>query len=213
MLRIPYCVGMFGLSSVLSLKHAILPAYSLANSSITGAIILHGPHHGAQNSTSTGLSLPITKLFHVESVTTLTAPFHHYQMQIMNRNHMCSIILFTLPSSTASRALQIKRDLREFPVVDLRVVYDTFDVNPLKLGATIFVIEENGWIHWGLVISTVLTRKQPSRAMLLLTPLCCNSWTLKNAVQWIYLQVDIIRRLWGAEKAGIHVDVFYLLKT
>lgn len=57
---------------------------------------------------------------------------------------MCSIILFTLPSSTASRALQIKRDLREFPVVDLRVVYDTFDVNPLKLGATIFVIEENG---------------------------------------------------------------------
>lgn len=77
MLLIPYCVGMFGESSVLSLKHAIFPAYSLANSSITGAIILHGPHHGAQNSTNTGVSLAITRLFQVESVTTRTAQFHH----------------------------------------------------------------------------------------------------------------------------------------
>src|SRR3954452_5716025 len=31
-----------------------LPAYSVASSSRTGASILHGPHHSAQKSTSTG---------------------------------------------------------------------------------------------------------------------------------------------------------------
>lgn len=50
MLLIPNCVAMFGLSSVLSLLREIFPAYSLANSAITGSIIQQGPHHGAQNS-------------------------------------------------------------------------------------------------------------------------------------------------------------------
>jgi hypothetical protein len=33
-----------------------LPSYSAATSSTIGAIALHGPHHVAQKSTSTGLS-------------------------------------------------------------------------------------------------------------------------------------------------------------
>ena len=38
-----------------SLATVSLPPYSLAISSSTGANILHGPHHSAQKSTSTGL--------------------------------------------------------------------------------------------------------------------------------------------------------------
>ncbi|PPD90108.1 hypothetical protein GOBAR_DD12956 [Gossypium barbadense] len=45
MLLIPNCVALFGLSSVLSLLREIFPAYSLANSAITGSIIQQGPHH------------------------------------------------------------------------------------------------------------------------------------------------------------------------
>ncbi|BAH95555.1 Os12g0188566 [Oryza sativa Japonica Group] len=70
---------MFGESSVFTLQHLILPTYSLASSSITGAIILHGPHHGAQNSTSTGASLPSTMLsqFFSSATTTATTPHAH----------------------------------------------------------------------------------------------------------------------------------------
>uniref|UniRef100_A0A2P2QUV3 Thioredoxin mMitochondrial-type n=1 Tax=Rhizophora mucronata TaxID=61149 RepID=A0A2P2QUV3_RHIMU len=39
---------------------------------MTGAIIRHGPHHGAQNSTSTGVSLAMTRLSQLESVTACT---------------------------------------------------------------------------------------------------------------------------------------------
>src|SRR3954454_11399508 len=49
---------MFGLSSTLSFAICSLPACSLAMSSSTGAIILHGPHHSAQKSTTTGVSAP-----------------------------------------------------------------------------------------------------------------------------------------------------------
>uniref|UniRef100_A0A0E0J7K2 Uncharacterized protein n=1 Tax=Oryza nivara TaxID=4536 RepID=A0A0E0J7K2_ORYNI len=72
-------VAMFGESSVFTLQHLILPTYSLASSSITGAIILHGPHHGAQNSTSTGASLPSTMLsqFFSSATTTATTPHAH----------------------------------------------------------------------------------------------------------------------------------------
>src|SRR3954453_17319138 len=46
-----------------------LSACSAAISSSTGATILHGPHHSAQKSTSTGLSLPRTSLAKLASVT------------------------------------------------------------------------------------------------------------------------------------------------
>src|SRR5689334_8851204 len=44
------------LSSVLSFAKTILPSYSRESSSKTGAIIRQGRHHGAQKSTTTGLS-------------------------------------------------------------------------------------------------------------------------------------------------------------
>lgn len=46
-----------------------LPLYSSANSSTKGAIIRHGPHHGAQKSTSTGTSLFRTLSSQSSSVT------------------------------------------------------------------------------------------------------------------------------------------------
>lgn len=73
MLRTPYWVAIEGLSSVFSLKQLSLPVYCFASSLITGWIIRQGPHHGAQNSTSTGPSALRTSEFHVASVTPGTA--------------------------------------------------------------------------------------------------------------------------------------------
>lgn len=46
-----------------------LSPYSTAISSIRGAIIRHGPHHGAQKSTNTGTVLDSTRSLNVLSVT------------------------------------------------------------------------------------------------------------------------------------------------
>src|ERR1700712_1102848 len=59
---------------MLSLATVSFSACSLAISSRTGATILHGPHHSAQKSTSTGLSLPSTSLAKVASVTVTVLP-------------------------------------------------------------------------------------------------------------------------------------------
>src|SRR3954452_11494614 len=59
---------------MLSLATVSLSACSPAISSRTGATILHGPHHSAQKSTSTGLSLPRTSLAKLASVTVLVLP-------------------------------------------------------------------------------------------------------------------------------------------
>src|SRR4051794_32665406 len=56
-----------------TLAMVILSAFSTAISSSTGATILHGPHHSAQKSTRTGLSLPRTSVSNVASVTVLVA--------------------------------------------------------------------------------------------------------------------------------------------
>ncbi len=47
-------------SSTFTFPTFIAPAFSLAISSSNGAINLHGPHHWAQKSTRTGLSLRVT---------------------------------------------------------------------------------------------------------------------------------------------------------
>jgi hypothetical protein len=52
--RIPYFVGVFALSSIFILTTLTCPANSAESSSIKGDIILHGPHHSAQKSTTTG---------------------------------------------------------------------------------------------------------------------------------------------------------------
>jgi hypothetical protein len=54
MLEILYFAEVSGFSSTFSLHILIRPEYSAAISSITGPIILHGPHHGAQQSSRTG---------------------------------------------------------------------------------------------------------------------------------------------------------------
>ena len=54
--RMPNFAGVAGLESTSIFVKLTLPAYSEATSSTIGAIILHGPHHSAQKSTSTGLS-------------------------------------------------------------------------------------------------------------------------------------------------------------
>src|SRR4051812_41071618 len=56
-----------------TLAMVILSAFSTAISSSTGATILHGPHHSAQKSTRTGLSLPRTSVSNVASVTVFVA--------------------------------------------------------------------------------------------------------------------------------------------
>src|SRR3954454_22374361 len=59
---------------MLSLAIVSLSLCSAAISSSTGATILHGPHHSAQKSTSTGLSLPRTSLAKLASVTVTVLP-------------------------------------------------------------------------------------------------------------------------------------------
>src|SRR5689334_24589790 len=59
---------------MLSLAIVSLSLCSAAISSRTGATILHGPHHSAQKSTSSGLSLPSTSLAELSSVTVLVLP-------------------------------------------------------------------------------------------------------------------------------------------
>src|ERR1700732_3718425 len=53
-----------------------LPCISLAISSRVGPIILHGPHHSAQKSTTTGPPAPITSDLKLASVT-LTVDMTH----------------------------------------------------------------------------------------------------------------------------------------
>src|SRR5438034_1044618 len=50
----PYSAANACCSSILTLPILARPSNSSASSSSTGAIILHGPHHSAQKSTSTG---------------------------------------------------------------------------------------------------------------------------------------------------------------
>src|SRR6478609_7277962 len=52
--RTPNWAASSGFSSMLSLATFTLPWNSTASSSRLGAIILHGPHHSAQKSTTTG---------------------------------------------------------------------------------------------------------------------------------------------------------------
>src|SRR5574340_1707641 len=63
-------VAVAGFSSTLSLA-TVIAGYSAAISSSTGSIMRQGPHHGAQKSRTTGLSLPITSASKVASVTCL----------------------------------------------------------------------------------------------------------------------------------------------
>src|SRR5271165_2020974 len=73
--RTPYRAGVSGLSSTLILTTFNLPAYWVASSSTSGAIALHGPHHGAQKSIRTGCSDFNTSCSKFLSVTCETPAF------------------------------------------------------------------------------------------------------------------------------------------
>ena len=71
--RTPSWEGEFGFSSTLILTIFIFSPYSSDNSSKAGPIILHGPHHSAQKSTTTGVSDLVTSVSNVSSVTDIVA--------------------------------------------------------------------------------------------------------------------------------------------
>src|SRR5690349_3334597 len=69
-------MAVWPLSSTFILPTFALPAYSVAITSIVGAIIRQGPHHSAQKSTSTGsgeLSTSVSKAASVKFKTLLPA--------------------------------------------------------------------------------------------------------------------------------------------
>src|SRR4051812_14774579 len=70
----PYSRAVSGFSSMFSLTMRSLSPCSLAISSSTGATILHGPHHSAQKSTSTGTSLFSTSVQKLSSLTGTVLP-------------------------------------------------------------------------------------------------------------------------------------------
>src|SRR5690606_9144945 len=68
MLRTPYLAANCWLASTSTFPTTALPSYSWLTSSIMGPTILQGPHHAAQKSTNTGLSLFKTTSSKVASV-------------------------------------------------------------------------------------------------------------------------------------------------
>jgi hypothetical protein len=69
---IPNDDAVFGFSSTFTFTKATFSEFSSANASIVGASALHGPHHGAQKSTSTGFPDFNTSCSNELSVTSLT---------------------------------------------------------------------------------------------------------------------------------------------
>src|SRR5262249_38169094 len=72
----PYLAAVAGFSSTLSFTIFTLPFIEPAISSSAGAIILHGPHHSAQKSTTTGSALLSTWASKSESDTFETPMAH-----------------------------------------------------------------------------------------------------------------------------------------
>src|SRR5437764_6102369 len=75
MLVTPYLVATSGESSTLSLPILTLPANCVASLSIVGPRARHGPHQGAQKSTTTGTLLSTTSVCQFWSVNSRTFSF------------------------------------------------------------------------------------------------------------------------------------------
>ena len=71
-----------GFSSTLTLAILIRPACSFAISSNTGASILHGPHHSAQKSTSTGCVDWRTSLSKLVSLISMIVFIISFQLRV-----------------------------------------------------------------------------------------------------------------------------------
>ena len=99
--RIPYSVAIEGDSSVFNFTAFNFPEYSSANWSIRGAIIRHGPHHGAQKSTRTGTSDFNTSCSNVWSFTTEVTPLRREEKRTLRR-WVFSTRLVIFPKKTVS---------------------------------------------------------------------------------------------------------------
>src|SRR2546421_10712022 len=75
MARMLYLRERLWFSSTLTFATLIVPAFSRAISSRSGAIILQGPHHSAQKSTITGLSCCVTSRSKLDSFRLITLEF------------------------------------------------------------------------------------------------------------------------------------------
>ena len=74
MLRMPNCAARWGSASVLTLASLTLGSSWRAACWNCGAIILHGPHQGAQKSTNSGRSLRSTWRENVAVVNSMGSP-------------------------------------------------------------------------------------------------------------------------------------------
>src|SRR5271163_3215686 len=79
--RIPKRAAIAGSSSTLTLAKRARGSSSLAARSKIGAIVRHGPHHGAQKSTITGISLRSTCLAKVFVVSGIGSPVNRFALQ------------------------------------------------------------------------------------------------------------------------------------
>src|SRR2546430_13615260 len=73
MARMLYLNERLWFSSTFTFATLTAPAFSRATSSNSGAIILQGPHHSAQKSTITGLSLCVTSRSKLDSSRLMVA--------------------------------------------------------------------------------------------------------------------------------------------
>src|SRR5262245_34523159 len=80
---IPYFAAVAGFSSTFSFTIFTLPPIEPASSSSAGAIILHGPHHSAQKSTTTGWLLLSTSASKSWSETFET-PMAHLLLSLLS---------------------------------------------------------------------------------------------------------------------------------
>src|ERR1700728_457771 len=79
--RMPKRAAIVGSSSTLTLAKRARGSSSLAALSKIGAIVRHGPHHGAQKSTISGMSLRSTCLSKVFDVSTIGSPVNSLALQ------------------------------------------------------------------------------------------------------------------------------------
>src|SRR5437879_13341450 len=91
MARMLYFKARLWFSSTFTFVTFTEATFSRAISSSSGAINLHGPHHSAQKSTITGLSLRVTSRAEVDSSTVMVAEFSMPLQKVIpnlhNQNH------------------------------------------------------------------------------------------------------------------------------
>src|SRR3954471_3440050 len=108
--RTPYLRGVCGFSSILTFATVTRPSISAANSSRNGATILHGPHHSAQKSTSTGSlarSTTVSKLLSLTAVGFIPNPLSNAPPTLGEPRNRRQVSPPYRPAPPGSRAMSI----------------------------------------------------------------------------------------------------------